>query len=257
MLLWLVGCWMAPPGVQAQDGEEMTYNGGYSQDAPNYAKGKPVTIAHSGGNISVRCLDAQSLSARLKTEVRGFNEATMRAFGDGVGLSLGGDANSGWAKTKVPAKGSGLTYTDVSLTVNIPSGPSAVTVTQTGAGWVEILDCAGAIKVTSGTGGAYVSGKLTSVNVTAPGGDIKVELTADSVLTGASALSAPAGSVTMLLPGSQKAKLTAKAEEVSVAHLVMGTNGPSLVSGDINGGLAGGGVALSLSAKKRVELKQP
>ena len=256
MLLWLLGCWMAPPMVQAEDGEELSYNGSFSQTAPGYARGKPVSISHSGGNISVRCIDTQELSARLAFKTAGFVEASLRAFGDGLGMATAGDSAGGSVKTKIPSK-SGINSADVELTVNVPLGPSGVTVTQTGTGWVEVMNCAGAVKVTSGTGGVYVSGKLTAVNIAAPGGDIKVEQAADGVLTGASALSAPGGSILMLMPGSQAAKLTAKAATVTMSHLVMGQNGGSLVQGDINGGTASGGVVLNLTARDRVELKQP
>jgi hypothetical protein len=248
-MLFFLGCLFSPESATA--GDEITFSGSNVQDAPGYVRGKPVTVSHNGGNISIRCVDTDTLSARLPYTLLGFDPATLEAFSKGIGLSVGGDASSGWARSKMPTKPSTINSVEAPLTVTVPGEPSAITVTQTGSGWVEVMNCSGAVKVTSGTGGIYVSGKLTSLTLTAAGGDITVEQAAGMVLTGNSTLSAPAGKILINLDSKQGGKLTAKAAEVVIQPLVMGTNTPSLVSGT----LSGTGPTLTLTARDRVEWK--
>lgn len=231
---------------------EMSYEGSSSGSAAAYVKGKPVVVAHSGGNVAVRCMETEKLSGRVQYTVYGTAEAPMETFGKGVGLSVSGSSTGGSVKTRVPSKGAGVSSTQVDLTVNIPKGVSALTVTQTGKGWVQVLDCSGNVKVTAGSGGAFVSGTLTGATVSATGGDVKVDVDASTPLTSTTSLSAAQGNATLILPSAQGGKLTAKGEEVSVQQTVMGTNTPTLVQGDM--GL--GGPAIVVSAKKRAEVTQ-
>lgn len=232
---------------------EMSYEGSSSGSAANYMKGKPVSVAHSGGNVAVRCMETEKLSGRVQYTVYGTAEAPMETFGKGVGLSVSGDANGGSVRTRVPSsKGAGVSTTQVDLTVNVPKGVSALTVTQSGKGWVQVLDCSGNVKVTAGTGGAFVSGTLTGASVSATGGDVKVDVDASSPLKNATSISSAQGNATLILPSAQGGRLTVKGEEVSVQQTVMGTNTPTFVQGDM--GL--GGPAISVAAKKRAEVSQ-
>jgi len=253
MLLLALACTLSPAPLLAADGEEISYNGAYSSDAPNYAKGKPVSIVHGGGNISIRCMDVDGISARISYNIYGTDQGIMQRFGDGILMAVSGDANGGSVKTKIPSKPAGVNSSEIALTINIPKGPGGVSVTQTGSGWVEIMNCAGTLKVTSGSGGMYASGNYTSLNVTAPGKDIKIEQDPSGLLTGTSLLSAPQGSIALTLPNTQGGTMNAKANEVSVAHLVMGTNMPSVVQG----AMGTKGPTLTLTAKERVEVKFP
>lgn len=253
MLLWMLACAYNPSAALAADGEEISYDGNFSSDAPTYKKGAPVTISHSGGNISVNCVDTEGLSARIQYAVRGTSQPAMQAFGDGVGMAVFGDSKSGSVKTKVPSRGTGVNSADVVLRVQIPSGTSALTVSQTGAGYVEVFNCAGALKISAGTGGAYASGKYTSVNATASGGNVTIEQDKDTPWTGTSTISAPAGSATVTFASAQMGKLNATAAEVSVQPLVMGTNAASVVTGDIGTG----GPSITIKAKDRVDVKNP
>lgn len=224
----------------ADDGElvgELTYEGGNSATAANYVRGKPVTITHSSGNLSVRCMDTDKLSARLAYIVYGTSEGPMETMGKGIGLAVWGDATGGGAKTKVPSKPSGVSKAEVTLTVNVPMGTTAVTISETGPGWVQVVDCDGNVKVTAGAGGAYVSGQLTGATVTATGGDVKVVQNGDAVFKNTTAVSAPAGNVELQLAPAQGGKITVKATEVTVSQTVMGTNTSDLVQGDL--GVAG------------------
>jgi hypothetical protein len=226
--------------------EEITYDGGISQTDPSYVKGKPVTVSHSGGNVEVRCMDTDKLSTRMQYTVYGTAEGPMEAVGKGMGLKVG----YGSVASRVPGKTSGVSRVDAMLTVNIPMGASAITVTHSGEGWARVIDCGGALKMSSGKAGLYASGSFTGVTATASGGDLKVVMDKDAVLKSTSALSAPGGNAVLQISGSQGGKLTVKGDEVSVAQTVMGTNTPTLVSGDM--GVAG--PSISVSAKNRAEV---
>ena len=230
---------------------EVSYEGRLSSAAPGYAKGKPVAITHTGGTIAIRCMDTEGITARLGYTIYGTNKTNMENFGKGIGLSSWGDANGGGVKTRVPSKGSGVSRADIPLTVNLPQD-AKITVTG-GAGWVQIIDCNGTVKSTNGDGGAYVSGTYTNVVVSASKGDVKVELTDASALTGTNSVSAAGGNAVLRLPLSYGGKFTAKGTNVSVFHTVMGTNSASLVQGTIGAGTA----SVTVSAKDNVEVTAP
>lgn len=154
-------------------------------------------------------------------------------------------------KTRIPAKLSGVSRANIELTVNLPK-EARVTVAG-GSGWVQIIDCKGTVKSTNGDGGAYVSGSYTNVNVSASKGDVKVELTDDSALTGVNAVSAPGGNAVLRLPLSYGGKFAAKGSAVSVFHTVMGTNTPTAISGTIGTGTA----SVTVSARDNVEVTAP
>ncbi len=240
--------WIALPAF-AQ--EEVTYDGSYLGDAPAYAKGKPVSITHSGGNLSVRCMETQGISARVQFTVRGTDKGAMQSFGDGVKMAVSGDANGGSVKTAIPSRGRGISFTDVVLTVSLPKGTSALSISHSGSGWVEVFGCAGNLKLTSGAGGAYASGAFTSVNLTASGGSATVEQEKDVLWTGTSTISAPGGAITLTFASAQGGKFSAAAAEVSVQPLIMGTNSPSLVTGSM--GVSG--PTITLKAKDRIDVK--
>jgi hypothetical protein len=150
----------------------------------------------------------------------------------------------------VPSKTSGVSSYDANLTVNIPQGVTGLSVSQSGAGWVQIVGCSGKLSVSSGSGGVYADGEYTSVTMNAAGGDAKLVQQNNVVLTGTSSISAPGGTARVVLANAQGGKLTAKAADVSVGQTVMGTNTGTLVSGDM--GLAG--PSITISAKERVEV---
>lgn len=233
--------------------QEISYEGSNSGTAANYVKGKPVTVSHSGGNIAVRCMETEKLSARVQYTVYGTAEGPLQSYGNGIGLAVWGDTTGGGVKTRMPSKPSGVSSSQVDVTINVPKGVSSLTVSQTGSGWVQVLDCSGTMKVSAGAGGAYVSGTITGGAIKASGGDVKVDVAQDGLLKGATAISAPGGNLTVILPSAQGGKLTAQGEEVSIQQTVMGgTNTPTLVTGD----LGVSGPALAFSAKGRVEVTQ-
>ena len=240
----------------ADDGDpivgEITYEGGNSATAANYVRGKPVTITHSSGNLTVRCMDTDKLSARLQYTVYGSQEGAMQTMGNGIGLAVWGDSASGGVKTRVPSKPSGVRTAEVTLTVNVPKGANSVTVAETGPGWVQVTDCDGLVKVSAGAGGAYASGHFIGATVTASGGDVKVVQLDDSVFKNTTTISAPGGNATVELAPAQGGKLTAKGAEVAVNQTVMGTTTDTLIQGD----LGVPGPAITIAAKAKAEVKQ-
>lgn len=228
----------------------LNYDGSLNGRAAGYVVGKPVTVTHSGGNLSIRCIDSDRLSANLQYMITGSDAAPMEYLGKGIGLSVFGDAKTGSIKTRIPSKTSGVSTVDVPLTVSVPRGVTALTVNHGGRGWVQVLDCTGKVAVSAGRGGLYVSGALASVSAMASGGDAKVVMAPDAVLTGTSAVTAPGGNATLQLSGAQGGKLTAKGAEVSVQQVVMGTNTPTLVQGEM--GVQG--PSITVTAKNRAEV---
>ena len=238
-------------GSDGSGGGEVSYEGRLSSSAPNFVPGKAVTITHTGGSIAIRCMDAPGITARLGYTIFGTNKVNMEKYGKGIGLSAWGDANGGGVKTRIPAKLAGVSRADIPLTVNLPM-EAKVTVVG-GGGWVQIIDCKGTVKSSNGDGGAYVSGSYTNVNVTSSKGDVKVELTDASVLSGVNTVGAPGGNAVLRLPLSYGGKFAAKGSAVSVFHTVMGTNTPSAISGTIGTGTA----SVSISARDNVEVTAP
>jgi hypothetical protein len=243
-----------PADIDLGPGDQggLTYEGGLSGAAAAYAPGKPLSVSHSNGNVAVRCMDTDKLSARLQYTVYGNTEGPMESFGKGIGLQVSGDSKGGAVRTRVPQKTSGVTGAQVDLTVNVPKGTTSLVVTQTGRGWVQVLDCSGNVTVSAGAGGAYVSGAVTGGKVSASGGDVKVVTDKDTVLKGALSVAAPGGNVTLSLPPAQGGKINASGGEVVVQQTVMGTNTGTVVSGDL--GIAG--PQITVSAKNRIEVGQ-
>jgi hypothetical protein len=231
-------------------GAEISYEGGYSATAANYVKGKPVSVSHTGGNVSVRCLETDKLSARLQYVVYGSQEGPMESMGKGIAMSVTGDSTAGRVSVRVPSKPSGVAKAEVTLTVNVPRPTTAVTVSQTGGGWVQVIDCDGNVKVTAGGGGAFASGHLTGATVTAAGGDVKVVQNDDAVFKLPATVTAPGGNATLLIASAQGGKLLVKGTEVAVAQTVMGTNASDIVQGDL--GLAGPQITVTAKAKAQV-----
>jgi hypothetical protein len=231
----------------AQDDEpglaEISYNGSMRGNAPNYVKGKPVSVSHSGGNIQVRCMNVDKLSAVVQYTVYGTQEGPMESMGNGYGVAVYGDSKVGSVKTRVPSKPSGVTRAEADLTVNIPAGIAGLTVTQSGKGWVQVLGCSGIVKIGAGAGGAYAEGAWTGGAITAAGGDVKLELSKDAILKSATSVSAPGGNATLLISPAQGGTLKAAGAEVAVSQTVMGTNSATLVQGSM--GVAGPAISVT------------
>ena len=190
---------------------DLSYDGNLSESASSYTVGKPVSVTHNGGNLSVRCIDTDTLSGRLPYSITGSSEGAMESAGRSMGLKVSGDGKGGGVvSTRVAGRSSGVTQVDAPLTVNIPAGASAVTISQSGSGWVQVIGCGGALKASAGGGGLFASGQYTSVSISAAGGDVKLVQDEGATLTGTSSVSARGGNVDLTLSTAQGGKLSAR-----------------------------------------------
>lgn len=231
----------------AAKGEEMvTYTGSENNAAPNFVAGKAVTITHSGGTISVRCLDRKGISARLDYTLEGTNRDSLSAFGKGLGLRVWGNANSGGVQTRVPSASSSIKSKELPLVVSLPK--EAKVRVNGGNFWVQVTGCKGAVAAANRKGDIAIDGTYTNVSATAGGGDLSVELSESSALSGTNRLQAPQGAVKLTLPMDYGGRIYAKASQVEVRHMVNGSEGPNLVQGTIGDGKA----SLSITAKTTI-----
>ncbi len=230
---------------------DITYEGGLDETATRYVKGKPVSIKHSGGNVVVRCIDTEKLSARLPYVVTGSDNGALESTGNSIRLQAVDDGKGGGVVgTQIPSKRSGVSSIDVPLTVNIPVGASAISVSQSGSGWVQVQGCGGAVKISAGSGGAYASGQYTSASISAAGGDVKLVQEGGATLTGSTSITS-AGAARVVLSTAQGGKLVAKGAQVAVQQAVLGgSQSETSVSGDFGVG----GPTISISAKGNVEV---
>ncbi|MCB9758935.1 MAG: DUF4097 family beta strand repeat protein [Alphaproteobacteria bacterium] len=239
-------------GSSGHGDESSTYTGGLTERKNDLGDNVPVTVTHYGGNITVRCTEGDQISARIDFSVEGTDRDRLKAYGDGIGLAVWGDANGAGAKTRMPSKSSAIQRADVPLMVSAPPG-TRLTV-QGRDGWVQITNCTGALKASSTAGGVFAEGRYDSFQVTSQDGDVKVELTGNSVINASSAATSTKGKVELILPDDANVKLAATGAEVRVEHLVSGTNTDTNVSGNIGNG----GPSVRLSAPKgEVKVKTP
>lgn len=243
---------LAAAPALAQEGEltGLSYNGQLAERKPDVGPEAPIAITHAGGRISVRCADTTSISARLDYTIEGTSEPSMEAFGRGLGLAVWGDAAGGGVKSRIPAKGSGVSSVDLPLTVTVPKG-ARLTITG-GKGPVEVLKCEGRVSASNTDGEVFVQGTLAAVKVAA-NGDARVKLDEASVLAADSSVTSAKGNVQLAIPVATNAKLSARGTSVSVFQPVSGSTTPTAVTGT----LGVGGPALTVKAAGTVEITAP
>jgi len=228
--------------------ESLTYEGSSTDSAPDYTPGKPVSITHYGGNITVNCTDRSGIDARLDYALEGTNRASMKRMGDGIGVRAWGSSSSGGVSTRIPSKGSGISSSSIPLAVNLPK---SVRVTVTGKrGWITVRGCTGTVKATTAQDGIFVSGELTKFELTASKGDIEIELSESAKLASTSKAYASTGKISLSMPLDQQIRLDARGESVEVSHIVDGNVTDTRVTGNIGEG----GPSLSLTAKGAVKV---
>jgi len=231
--------------------QSMSYEGQVGQDADNYKPGTPVYITHTKGTISVRCTDSPGIQARINFTVEGTKESAMQGLGNRIGIRTYASNSQGKVSTSVPGKYSGIEEVYAPLTVNLPR-EARVNVTG-GGGWVQIIGCTGTVKATTRGGGIYVDGILSSFDLSTNKGDIEIELDSTAELTSNSRATATAGGVTLRMPITQKGNLNARGEEITVDHLVNGTNTDTHVQGT----LSDSGPSITISASGKVAITTP
>ncbi len=237
-------------GSSNSTAQTSTYTGSVQERKSGLGQGKPVTVSHYGGPISIRCQEGDTLSARIDYVVEGTNETNMERYGNGVRLKLWGDSNSGGVKTITPSKGSGVTSTQVPLVVSAPKNVRLTV--NAGSYWVEVLKCDGQVSVANKKGDVWVEGDLSRFSVSAPGGSATVKLKSDSDVKSTSKITA-SGDITLAMPLSVNVKLSARGGELKLDHVVSGNETPTSASGTIGTG----GPTVTVSGKGRVEIVAP
>ncbi len=234
------------------ESESLTYTGAVSQTRVGLAKhGARISITHSGGTIKVRCTDSDQLTARIDYKVEGPDEAAITRFGKGIGLSVSGSGDRGAVRTRVPARGKGVSSADVPLVVSVP--PDVRLTIQGGPYWIEVSRCKGSVTAANRKGDLFVQGEISQFKLTAADGSIVLKAATGEELSGSSSASAPRGDVHLELPLSIDATISARGKEVYVFHPVQGTVTPTRVQGTIGAG----GPKLTVSAGGRVEIVGP
>jgi hypothetical protein len=231
--------------------ELVTYTGAENQSAPDFAEGASVTITHSGGTISVRCLDRKGISARLNYTLEGTNRNALSAFGKGLGLRAWGGATNGGVQTRIPGASSSIKSKDLPLVVSLPS--RARVRINGGSGWVQVTGCEGTVAAANRSGDIAVDGNYSNISITAARGDVDVSLTEDATLSGTNRIQAPGGTVKLALPMSYGGRIYARSAQVDVRHMVDGTESPTQVQGKIGDGNA----SLSITAKTEIKVTTP
>ena len=231
------------------DEESLTYEGSSSDSAPGYVAGKPVSITHYGGNISVDCTDNTGISARVEYVIEGTKRANMERLGNGIGLRAWGSSSSGGVSTRVPSTTSGIDSVEVALTVTLPKNVQAKITGR--KGWIAARNCNGVVRATTSTGAIFVSGDLTRFEVTSTKGDVEIELSEGAKLTSTSKASASAGKIALEMPLDQSLRLDARGESVTISHIIEGNVGEKRVTGTIGGG----GPSLTLYAKGPISIR--
>ncbi len=239
-------------GDDTKGGEQsMSYDGQVGQDAANYKPGTPVYITHTKGTVSVRCTDSDGIQARINFTIEGTKEDAMSRLGDSIGIRTYASNSQGKVSTSIPGKWSGIDTVDAPLTVNLPR-EAKVNVTAR-EGWVQVVGCSGTVKATTSKGGIYVDGVLSSFDLSTSTGDIEIELSEEAEITSSSRATATAGAVTLRMPLTQKGNLNARGSEITVDHLVNGTNTATHVQGT----LSDSGPTITLNAKGKVAITTP
>ena len=235
-------------GAGSKGQELVTYRGSSGQTAPEYKDGTLVSITHTGGTISVNCIDRPGISARVDYVLEGTNRDALKRFGDGIGLRAWGNSRGGGVQTRVPSASSSIKRKDVPLVISLP--PNAQVKVSGGAGWIQVHGCAGAVAAANRSGDIVISGKLTRFTAQAPTGDVTVEVDESAKLAGSNRVSA-GGDAKIRIPSDYGGKISAKGSEVEVRQMVDGTDSDTLVQGTIGEGTA----SLSITAKGTVNVQ--
>jgi hypothetical protein len=231
--------------------EPISYTGGLTEKAPDYAAGKPVTITHSGGNVSVRCQESEGISAQINYVLEGHDGPALEGMGRGIGLRAWGDSNGGGVQSQVPWKPASVTDAQVPLVVTLPR-QAQVTVNNRG-GWIEVINCEGTVTASTDQGGVYASGVYSSFSLASGTGDVTLEAKDGSEVKATSRAVANTGAVKVKLPLTISATIAATGSDVTIYHTVDGTVTPTNVSGTIGTG----GHQIRLQAQGPVSMSTP
>ena len=235
-------------GGDSKGQEMVTYQGNSVQKAPDFVEGTLASIAHSGGTVTINCVDRDGISARIDYTLEGTNRDALKRFGDGIGLRVWGSSRGGGVQTRMPSSSSSIKSKNIPLVVSLPR--NAKVKVSGGSGFIQVQGCEGAVAAANRSGDIVISGKLATVSATAPSGDVNIDVDESASMTGSSKISA-SGNARVRIPSDFGGRLTAKGSEVEVRQLVDGTQTSTLVQGSLGEGTA----SLSVSAKGTVKVE--
>jgi hypothetical protein len=224
----------------------ITFTGDFSQKSDPVAPEVVMGVSHPGGSVVVRCADTPEITARINYTIDGYSEGSAQRFGQSIKMSTYGKGLSGDIKVLMPPKTSEIKRYEAALSVTAPLRP-VLTVNAT-TSWVQVSNCGGTVKATAANGGAYVDGPLRGFVVTATRGDAKVVVLDASRITVNSSISAPQGSVDLLLPAGQNLRVAIKGAAVTFDQPVNGT----VTTTNVTGTVGAGGPTLTITAGKDV-----
>lgn len=226
----------------------VTRTGSLSASAAGLERGASMRITHAGGPVSVRCGAGKGVSVRGKYVVTGSQAAALDQYVKQLQVHAEARGDSGTVASTVPAKPSGIASVEVALEVTLPETARLDVDAQVP---IRVTDCAGALNIPQGDGAVHAAGAFSSVDVKTRRGDLRVDLTDASALTGESTLQAPDGAIDVRLPAGYSGRLKAKAKRVAVELPVEGTVTPTLVDGRIGAGKA----AVTATAERAVDVR--
>jgi len=240
---------LSPSDMAAE--KAIAYSGGLTQKAKGVGPGARINVTHTGGTVSVRCQSTDTVTATINYELSGTDPGALQTMGDGIGLAATGATDWATVSSRVPWRAPSIKEADIPLVVSVPAQAN-ITVNANG-GWIEVLKCEGAVTASTNTGGLFVSGTYSAVNVSAASGDVTVELSDESELKGGLRAIASGGNLKVEMPLTTDGRVQASGGSVSVLHHVDGSTSDRAV----NGTIGAGGPALVFQASGSVEITSP
>lgn len=239
-------------GSSGSAAEELNYTGALNERTTGVNEDAKVSVTHYYGDVTVYCTDDEKVTARSDYSITGTKAANVESKGKSMRIAVGGEGGWGSVKTTMNGTTSGISSWSYPLTVTVPK-KALLTVTGRD-GSVSVSGCEGTVKVRTTKGGVGVEGTLSKVDVASTDGDVRVNLGEDSVITSTSAIVSYKGRVDLVLPFGANNKLQVTGSQVSVGHVVDGSNSGTNVSGTIGNG----GALIKVSAPKgEVDVSSP
>jgi len=252
---WMALGWAAEPDIVVPDdvgvaAPAIQYSGGFSQKGTDKAgEDASVTIHNPVGTTVVRCTDTEVIEARVAYNLEGSAEGPLSTYGKSVKLAVTGSGSAHSVKMLVGSKPPAVTGGKIELVVNVP--PKAKLKVTSDKDWIQVTGCGGTVTASAGANGAFVGGNLSSFQVSAATGDVKVKLEGDGLVRAASSIKAPKGGITLIMAMSQDLQVDARGGSIVFAQNVMGSVGSTAV----NGAIGAGGPLLTLQADGEINVK--
>ena len=87
-------------------GNAISYSGGLTQKAQGVGAGARINITHTGGTVSVRCQDTDTVTASINYDLSGTDSGALQTMGDAIGLAATGATDWATVSSRVPWRAS-------------------------------------------------------------------------------------------------------------------------------------------------------